>query len=120
MSQFILGLSCQVSFTSKHNSRRSDELHHDPTHCGKVAFNVNEFSLFYYVSHLQIASIIAIFMVVGMIANPVPAVETTDSETQHDLDTAEVLLEIIEKKISKLYKVEPKKCSNSELIFQSN
>lgn len=43
-------------------------------------------------------------MIVGTFSNPVPS-EAVESDPSHDLETAEVLLEIIEKKIHKLYKV---------------
>lgn len=46
------------------------------------------------------------FVVIGTFANPVaPVAADGQVDAVHDLETAEVFLEIIEKKIAKLYKV---------------
>ncbi|KAI9551460.1 hypothetical protein GHT06_021793 [Daphnia sinensis] len=53
-----------------------------------------------------VAVVVVVFVVIGTFANPVAPVAADDQvgADSHDLDTAEHLLEIIEKKIAKLYK----------------
>jgi hypothetical protein len=49
---------------------------------------------------------VATFVVTAAFANPVaPVAADEEADNAHDLETAESLLEIIEKKIAKLYKV---------------
>ncbi|KAK4036082.1 hypothetical protein OUZ56_028152 [Daphnia magna] len=55
--------------------------------------------------YTQIVVLVVVFVVIGTFANPVAPV-AVDGQVgdSHDLETAEHLLEIIEKKIAKLYK----------------
>lgn len=51
-------------------------------------------------------ALVVTFVMVGALANPVAPVAVDEkADHGHDLDGAESLLELIEKKIAKLYKV---------------
>lgn len=56
---------------------------------------------------MQIVALVVTLVMVGALANPVAPVAADEEadDDGHDLETAESLLEIIEKKIAKLIKV---------------